>query len=114
MISSNSVSLKPVLIATSSVLSRESSSIPRWEMESAINTLGGIMRSVFNVRNLSENDQPDGIGKLLGDARHHASAEQLRQRRALCRADDQVIDAHRCRKIKNCRCGVFADCINGE
>src|SRR5437773_6349915 len=40
MISSNSVSLKPVLIATSSASSRESSSIPRWEIESAIRTFG--------------------------------------------------------------------------
>jgi hypothetical protein len=42
----NSFSRKPVLIVTSSAASRASSSIPRWEIESAMRTFSGVTTSL--------------------------------------------------------------------
>ena len=61
MAAARSVSLNPVCTFTSSAPSRESSSMPRCEMESAMKTLGGVMRRSFKCfkHEVSSNDPAD-------------------------------------------------------
>src|ERR1700751_837686 len=107
MILTRSASLKPVFEETSSALSRESSSTPRCEIESAINTLGGFI-------NLTVNDELDGVWQLLRDVGGHASSEKIGQGVPLGRADHEKVNAHRCRKIEN-GCGrVFTHGVNWQ
>ena len=49
---------------------------------------------------------------MLGDVRDHTAAKKISQRSPLSRADDEIIDPHRCGKIYNGGGGVLANGIN--
>src|SRR6266513_449292 len=122
MSATSSRSLNPVLTVTSSARSRESSSTPRSEIGSEIRTFGESMccragaspagqpkPSLYNwLLSLSVNDQVNGVGQMLSHVCRNATAEKLHHGRTLGGADDEVINAHRCGKIDNCRGGVLA------
>src|ERR1051325_1822298 len=91
-----SFSLSPVLTTTSSELSRASSSIPRGAIESAIKILGGVTQ-VF----LSEDEQLDRFGQLLGDVGGDAAAKELSHGGALRGADNEKVDAESGGEIEN-------------
>src|SRR5882762_819617 len=106
MILTRSASLKPVFAETSSAPSRESSSTPRCEIESAINTLGGFI-------DLTVDDELDGVWQLLRDVGSDATTKKVGKGSPLRRADHEKIDTHGGGKIENGCGSVFTHRING-